>query len=425
MKLKKVNFFDIAVFQMVVILMAFKDYGTLANLSRFAGFLTAVVALIQSQTWKIKTSTFKYVFYRVLFMLWCALSSLWAVAPPSVVKGWVSSVFVRTMVGFAILIYISSEERRDKFIRYMTFAGVVLCIRLFLVVPLSGWGTVRIGKYLAHDKANGYGNTGITYVLGIIAIYVLVFDKLFDKKIRYSLIVLFSLLSFLSGSKKQVFMLMITIVMMMVFKSNNTAKLLRNIVIFVVLSIVVGYAIMKIDVLYNILGQRLVAFFSYFSDSSSANADPSTIGRDKYLQIAWKAFRFHKIIGIGIDGVRYLNPEACWAENNFVELLADVGLIGTFIYYIVDLEILVPSLLRIRQKRYEDVAILVIFAVTMLIDYTMVTYANSTLQFHFAFLYALYALSCNSESRKEKRPEKKGRPTIREIFGGKKKWLTQ
>ncbi len=399
MHVKKTNIVDIAMMQLIIIMLAFKDFNSLAQLSQLIAFSVVVLNEFVKRRGRFRKYVAQYAVYKALFIVWCALSAFWSVQP-SVVSGQVQAIILRTITGITILLYVKDVNSRDKFLKYCVFAGIVLCVRLFVTVPLSAWGADRVGIYLAHNKANSYGYTGITYVLGVITVYLIVFENLLDKRIRYSLIVVFSIVSFLSGSKKLLIILVVTFLIYIIYKSKNVAYVLKNMMLFSALFAVCLCCIFYVQALYNVLGQRLLAFMSYFFSDVNASADLSTINRAVYLKLAMEWFKTKPLIGLGIDGFRYVNPQGCWAENNFVELLADLGIIGTVIYYLPPLYCISPVLKKMK-KNERNMQITIIFVALMIIDYTMVTYGNTSLQFHLAFLFSLAHL-CYTAQRKER-----------------------
>lgn len=399
-RIKRLNIADFAILQMVIVMFSFKDYSRIAILSQCFAFGIVLLEQIATRKYKINIAVVDYVFLKGLFVLWCAVGMVWALYP-SVVFPWIISVCLRTMTGLTIILYLRSDERRCKFMGYMIIAGIVLCLRLLVVVPLSEWGKRGIGNYLAHNPDNGYGNTGITYVLGFIVVYLMTYTNILGKKCSYTLAIIFSVFSMFSGSRKQVIMLAVTLLLLAVLRSNNTRKLLKNLLTVLAIFVVALFLIFRIEALNNVLGQRIISFLNFFA-SKGIESDASTISRSFFLKAAWEVFLDHPFLGIGLDGFRYVNPyQFCWAENNFLELMADVGLVGTVIYYLIPLKIFISVAKRMKNRNAIDIQVLITFVCLMIVDATMVSYANSTLQFHLAFLFSINALQEKRDTRTE------------------------
>lgn len=387
---KKLNFVDSFMLIFCITLLAFKDYSYLSLIIQAVTFTIVLINYLKENNLKLKIKDFKFFLYKILFIIFCTLSSLWSINSMNSLN-MVLSIGFRTLMGLTICLYSYKRENLYKILKYIILSSIILCIRMILVVPISSWGNVRIGVYLSHNSNNSYGLTGITYVLGFASSILLASDSIIaNKKIRYSVFLILFFFSLLSGSKKQILFFLITIIIMIFFKSKNLKKLIKNTIGAILIMIIFMYIIFSNQKLYNIIGKRVLSFLSYSVSDISVDTDASTISRNYFLKDAFTTFTCNPIIGVGIDGYKFLNKYAfCWAENNFVELLADTGLIGFFIYYLIYFLIAIDIRKRIKYKQNEDFIITVMFICFLMVDFTMVSYANSTLQFYLAIMYCL------------------------------------
>ena len=136
------------------------------------------------------------------------------------------------------------------------------------------------------------------------------------------------------------------------------------------------------------------SFFSFFGKHSSADTnDLSTISRLIFLKDATKVFIEHPIIGVGIDSFKYYNSyQFSWAECNYLELLADVGIIGFITYYLPHMCIISMMNVVKRNKNSIDLMMRVLFTVLMFVDLTMVSYNEAHLQFYLVIVYSYYTI---------------------------------
>lgn len=395
MKIKKLNLLDISILQLCIIMIAFNDWSSLAIFSQVIAFGIICLDCLKKQSIKISISTGKYIIYKGLFVLW-GCTGLVMSAYSQVVSSIIISLCLRTMTGITVLMYIKDNNRRLKFMKHLIIAGCVLCARMIIVVPIAAWGTERVGIYLSHNPANSYNNTGITFAIGIIIAF-LFYEKevIKNNKLRILLIIIFSIFSLFSGSKKQIFFIVASIIVYAICTSKTPLKFVRNLLGIIVSLGILAFLIFKVDALYNVIGERFLAFLSYFSEQNNSMADASTISRGLYLKDAWRVFKLHPVFGVGFDCFKYFNVYAsCWAENNFMELLADVGVIGVILYYLLYVEMIKGLFKRINKyHHFLDIEILIVLVCMMIVDFTMVSYANSILQFHVTFLYASSSIS--------------------------------
>ena len=380
---------DFAMFQLVITLLALKDYNRLSLISQVLAIFLILINYIRTNGGKIWKMDLRYAGFKVVFLLFCIASTFWSDNPAN--YSFFLSLFLRIVTGLSVIIYISDEAHLIKIIKYIIIAAIILCVRMIFVVPLSAWGNERVGVYLSHNESNSYGYTGITYVLGF-AISILMADTnaIKNKKLKYFLVIVFTFFSLMSGSKKQILFLIITIIMLTYYKSKNGVQLIKNAFISILIFIGILMLIFYNNSLYNAIGKRVASFLSYSVEDISVDTDASTLTRSYLLKSATSVFLENPIVGVGIDGFKYTNPNLMiWAENNFLELLADVGIIGFSIYYSLYSYIFVKTLKRIKYRNFKDIMIMIVLMCFIMVDFSMVSYSSSTLQFYLAFIFAV------------------------------------
>lgn len=118
--------------------------------------------------------------------------------------------------------------------------------------------------------------------------------------------------------------------------------------------------------------------------------EPSIIEREFFKRKAWEIFFNNPIVGVGannysavLQSINY--GHAVYAHNNFLEILADGGLIGFFIYYSFYVYNLFFALSRYKRNKYSDETILaLVFIIALLImEYGQITYMNPSAQLIF------------------------------------------
>ncbi len=91
--------------------------------------------------------------------------------------------------------------------------------------------------------------------------------------------------------------------------------------------------------------------------------------------------------GYGIDNYRFVLYSyhsnwslAYYAHNNYVELLVDVGLIGTIVYYFNYVCMLVSSAENVRKITKQELLFIGILVAIMISEYGLVTYYDKYIQ---------------------------------------------
>jgi O-antigen ligase len=119
-----------------------------------------------------------------------------------------------------------------------------------------------------------------------------------------------------------------------IYHSRNPIKSIRNALLSIAVIVTGWYAMMYIPFLYNLLGRRIESMLAGFLGLST---DASTSTRLRLIRIGWAWFLQRPWVGYGLGNFGAmnltLNNSVLYAHNNYIELLVDSGLIGTFIYY--------------------------------------------------------------------------------------------
>lgn len=387
-KIGRIDQSNIAIAALIISTLAFHDQTKLMVITQLLTFIVIVV-----NCWKCTVTRYfkKYVIWEIFFVFFCALSYFWAINTTTLVS-YVISIFQIIMFGTTLILYTKSEKQITNITNYIITSCVILIFRLIVTVPVSAWGSgTRIGQYLGSGQSGGYGNTNLTYVLSLGAIFALFKGIESKKKKYYILVATFTLFSMLSGSKKSIILLFITLLLTMILTSKNILKFAKMLLISSISLLVVWYAIMYVDVLYQSVGFRMEIFISYFNGGET---DASTLSRSDFLLQGIEMIKNRPILGVGLDGFRYFNLQRAWAENNFIELLADLGIVGFVIYYYFPISIIVKAI-KLKMKNYLKCEIvIVLMACLMFIDTTMVSYANDFLNFYLIITYLFLEVSC-------------------------------
>lgn len=126
---------------------------------------------------------------------------------------------------------------------------------------------------------------------------------------------------FATGARKSILALGVIIISQFWDK-----KRALKIIIGVISLYVIWIALLNVPVLYQVLGNRIEPIFSGEMDTSSAE-------RINLMREAFVSFINHPVFGVGIDQLKHYTSEFRYAHNNFLEILADLGLIGFVVYY--------------------------------------------------------------------------------------------
>jgi O-antigen ligase len=272
--------------------------------------------------YKIKIIKLRFFLNWMCFTLWSAISVLWAYNGVDINK-----IIVLLLIGctcLAINTYISTREQIDIYLNMVILSSILLELYLLYYYGIS----------IFKDRFdNSFINANRAGTIFAVAAYFAMYLWYSKKKISYAIWYLISFAGVLiSGSKTSMLSCSIMCVGFIVIKDRKKWNVtIKNILIITIIAIVVFLMIMKIPILYNIIGERIAAFMETFSGEN--DTDKSTLQRMYLIRKGMEVFKQRPLIGVGIDNFRYFNNLHTYAHSNIVELLASVGLIGCILFY--------------------------------------------------------------------------------------------
>lgn len=365
--INKFTILRIAWLAFFIILLNFFDISGIQTGSLLAMFaLTLYCYFFQIRT-KFKTLfTSKWYF---IFFLFITLSFVW-----SIDRSAGSSVYeavTRTLIyALCLDLFCDSKENTDYMLNVLIAAGVLYAIHVLLVTPISAYGTARVGVAV-NAQRNFVGQ--VCSLTSIIA-----FVKLMNEK-NHRLIWLFSTIicyavACITGSRKAFLMFPFAIVLY-IFTLKNVNKKIKYLLLTIAIGIIFLFIYLQSSYLQEYFGDRLFAIFDDDTD------DASVVMREYLGQTAVSLFLNSPIIGNGCYAVAaYLNSIgfdfAVYAHNNYLEILADYGLIGIFLYYRFHIKVLWQSIKNKFTSMYYQL-IFVFIAAIMLMDYGQVSYQKN------------------------------------------------
>lgn len=314
-----------------------------------------------------------YALWLLVFTVFAATSAVWAITP-SLVFVTMKSLVIHMM----IFLLLRSSIRTQKDIEFLLKLLLVACVASSIYLLFTNASilqqTTEIGDRLGSQDGWNANSIGMMTAVGaLLSVYFFRNASGVSSKILLVLIVVFlGIVSLITGSRKAVVMLMGGFAAYIFLSSKG--KRIRSLFFIIFLLLVLWYLIMEIPYFYSIVGWRMEAFLSQFTGEGELD------GSSKYRQIlidaaidAWKQKPF---FGHGLDCFRHFGKLATgkdfYAHNNYVELLADLGVFGFVAYY----GGYVYALIKSWKNRKNQLSILmfVLICVMLVVEYACVTY---------------------------------------------------
>ena len=304
----------------------------------------------------------KFLGLSIVFLFFVLISVLVAVDMNIAFGKLVTMIQIYIMM-FTMVNYFDSKEKLYNVIRAFAISGLLATVYLFSVSDFSN--IKRFGEELGNQNA-------IAVILTIAAVFSLViYNK--EKKLWYLLFwLLMVIMIFLTGSRTGfIFILLGSVITFYSSYNINLKTILPVALLIFILLISSYYAIMNIELFYNILGRRIEQMVE--GAFGEGTTDGSFNTRMNMIKYGWDWFKEKPLFGYGINNYRVLYSrigfEGTYSHNNVIELLVSVGLIGTIIFYLSYLGVLV-NVFKIRK---ED-RVLILAIVSIIIGYLIMSF---------------------------------------------------
>ncbi|ABX41586.1 O-antigen polymerase [Lachnoclostridium phytofermentans ISDg] len=340
-----------------------------------------------------KLFTTKYVVVYGLFFMWCCLSVLWS---PAMDKTIAAAVSIGQMVVICSLmtLYLVSVENIEKILYGIAIASLIMIVFLIIKTQPSEWIYVLKGSFSASsDKGRigysiGHHPNAMGNLCALLAFLWLYFYDKSKRKIYLVWILLLSLILLFTKSRAAILMLIMYFFGYIFLAKKRSFLFIKIIPITVILSLILYWAIFNIPILYELIGFRIEGVFGVFN--SSYTMDASSYTRINMMKYGLDMFIKHPFLGVGFGNYGYyayhyydLFSET-YAHSNYIEILAGLGVVGIFLYYILPVAsciILGLTLKRTEGNKRKLCAFLFVAIIVRLItDFIKITYSDELTQ---------------------------------------------
>lgn len=328
----------------------------------------------------------------LVFLGFGYLSCIWASSMTDAT--FYNNTFIQ-MVGCIICLSnrIKKHEDIDTCLKLIVYSMLYSAVALLIRTPFEDWGTERIGSALGLHA----NDIGVRFAIAVIIALYLAFSK--KSYFNYALVAIFTVIAMFSGSRKGTLMCVIGIAVypIMTYAKKNTANDLVKLFFQIIIGLVALFALYKlivsVDVFYDVVGFRLEAMIdSYKGDMS---ADASINERNFFIQKGLYLFKENPVLGYGMNNFKTFMTEIsyshrAYSHNNYVELLATLGLTGFTIYYSMIGYMLVQCIrfMIVKKTNFERNALLfLILVIIIFISFWCVNYQNEYYMVVYVLLY--------------------------------------
>lgn len=298
------------------------------------------------------------------------------------------------LMAISTINFIKDENKLRIVMKTFFWAAICLIVVVLFNIDQFEEG-VRFGAML-NEEENLWNsnNIGMTTCFALFFGYIVYFhDSKFWKQFLFLIIgVGMFILILLSGSRKCMIMLPIPILYFLYKK--NIKYFLISIPAGAAIIIGLYYLIMNVPLLYSVMGYRMEDMFNIISGNTTGTEDISRALLAEY-GIQW--FKERPLFGYGLNAFRELSNQTAifagrnfYAHNNYIELLVDVGLVGTLLYY----SFVIYVFKNIHKQKGFLLNWTKIFLILILfLGVGMVFYYNGMMNFIIAICFAIIELN--------------------------------
>lgn len=307
----------------------------------------------------------------LLFTLWGLLSMLWALDIEVAINRFLSLIVLDLFYITAFNIISAKERNTDLITTIIIIAGLIMSLYVLCYYGFNNYMTMLI-----NGQRVGTDITNVNYIglNALMATCCCIYRLVKDKKWYYLLVSIAPfIVSFGSGSRKVIIAYAIMLGSLLLFqKSKSVPDFIRKHA-KILIAIIIIIAILQLP-FASVIKERLNEFLNLFNESQVA--DGSTLERKRLIELGIDIWRNNAVGGIGLNGT--LSPSlgiGTYLHNNYIELLATLGIVGFLIHYSLYLVAIIKSI----QKKERDITrtfILMLIAIFLFYGIASVNYYN-------------------------------------------------
>jgi len=318
------------------------------------------------------------------FFVWGALSLTWSVSAPrtDVIK----NLFLNYILLFLFIQYLGESINRIKIcIVAFAFAGIIVVVKILTAIDLT---TITERIFLEGFNIN---DVGLTLVFSGMCFFYLY--EVTQKKYCLILSIVCMGTSLLSGSKKILFDILIFLFLSAFWNKSFSPKYLARIMVFLFFSFAMVFLVFNNEYLYAIIGKRTKEFIDAALGASEYNASDTI--RSNLIEYGIELFKQYPMKGVGIANSELLNEYGMYAHSNYIEMLANVGIIGCILFYLPYVDS-AKQMIRYKKSKKSEIKLAIITTVIFIVsDFFMVSYYDLPKIIIFNFVYVI--LTQNNE----------------------------
>ena len=377
-KIKKSNYsaIDIMIFLSLLMISIFPIFGSIGSLVQkivvWATILFGIVYYVLRHG--VVFNRFSVIY--LIYIVFSCVSIIWSTKNGGAI---IRIIDMTKAILFFTVIASNCKDKKDIYKYLDVYLIGVIAISIFCLIKdfssLKTWARLGQSEFLLAGQNQIYYSCILIYAT-IYSFYRVINNK--DKKaINITISLFLYVCGLLTAIRKCLIIPIIFLIIFFVIKNRkNTLKLVLYGVVALIL------LISSYKILTNYFPSMAYRIDSLISDITS-DKEASTVSGNSYSSRKWlreratEVFFDNPILGVGIGQFRYYAAEGgldLYSHNNFLEILANTGLIGFIIYYSSYFSIIV-GLIKNKLKESSEAIFIISFILAILVmEYGQVEY---------------------------------------------------
>ena len=346
----------------------------------------------------------QYFKWTTRFIIFSCFSLFWTISVYLSIWG-IANAVIAIIPGISLYLFVNQKGQIHDVIIMFIVTTLFFALYAISYFGLSSMGEGRFGD----DVEVGLNSNTLAICLlysiigGVILSLRPTVIKLY-KLILWVICIVFLYVMLMTGCRKTLLMLFAIPVIYLFFKSKY--KIITLSIIALLVSVGV-YFLFSIPILYDTIGVRLLEMVGMILEGGDAEGDVTRFFLYKY---GFEWFLDKPLLGRGINTYRILSdatPEFWgfnwYAHSNFVELLVDIGIIGTVLYFIWYYTCIKKNLHILNNTNDKAQGNSSLFIVTLVLTFIIfelfaVTYYDWFSQVFIAYMFALTEFNLRSQN---------------------------
>ncbi len=358
-------------------------------------FMLIGILLIQLMRKNRVLNDFVFV-WLIAFTLCTACSAAWAFNANEVIDDVKFLIKIIVVLGYGL--YVTKRENSIEFLVSAMIISTLLSVGMLLPNIMTHGGSQIIRRAQIAIIGVEINANQVCPDIAFATIFLMYRIKTCGRKLckfaYWGIMGLFVLTILFLGSRAS--LLLVLCGMLFNALTGSGRSILRHIILALILIVIMLILIMNIPFLYDSIGNRIVDTVnlvlgeSYISDNQQSDNL-----RWQLIKDGWDMFLQQPLLGYGSGnyadihlthyGARY------YSHNNYIELLASLGIVGTAIFYSFHIKILLDILCNKRVYKNNSIYLAKHIILCMLIlDITYVTYNVMDMLFCLLIAYGGY-----------------------------------